>query len=346
MRHGSLLSNAGTVAHLETTREGNKNKFIGADFDINPWQRGGSFSPTTTAYTADRWSIATTSSKQINVTKSVDFPSVAQAGTYGINCLQATYPGTAYSPVAADSFGVLQRIEGYNWIQIAQQPLTISFWVKSSKAGIYSLTLRNSGNDRSCIKEYVINTVNTWEYKALTFPASPADGTWLYGGGIGVVAFWSLAMGSNFRTATLDAWQSGFYNASSNQVNWLDTTAASFKLALPQIEAGSIATPFERRSIVDELNLCYRYYVRLYTSTRFNATGATQYTSHNIMLPSPMRAAATTALITTGTRSLVTSVSLNGANASFPGGARVELISSGAGDAYSLNDFWALDAEI
>jgi hypothetical protein len=52
--------------------------------------------------------------------------------------------------------------------------------------------------------------------------------------------------------------------ATDAQVNGLDSTDNNFWLTGVQMELGSVATPFESRSIQQELAMCQRYYEKSY----------------------------------------------------------------------------------
>jgi hypothetical protein len=88
-----------------------------------------------------------------------------------------------------------------------------------------------------------------------------------------------------------------------------DTTAGDFLyLAGVQLEAGAVATPFERRPFGTELQLCQRYYWQTSTSTQqFQAFGAQRSTTGAeffIQNPVPMRVAPTIAVNSAGTFSM------------------------------------------
>jgi hypothetical protein len=236
----------------------NRNAIINGDFNI--WQRGTSFTSVAHAtYTADRWLYLKSGSMVHDITWSSDVPTVAQAGRLFSNSLKIDCQ-TVDSSIAATDYAVIrQRIEGHNFIPLAQKEITVSFWVKATKTGVYSVHLINGGDDRSCIKEINVNASNTWEFKTLNFPASPATGTWNYANGIGLQLGFTLASGSTFQT-TPNTWQTGNFFGSSNQVNACDSTSNDLFIAGVQLEAGSVATPFEYRTIQQELFLCQRYY--------------------------------------------------------------------------------------
>jgi len=148
--------------------------------------------------------------------------------------------------------------------------LTLSFWVKSNKTGIYSIVIRKTDTTAyHFVHEYTISSADTWEKKTITI--SPTAGSTSFitasGGAIandngsGLHIGWNLAFGSTYNGATNNAWSSNTSHfATSNQVNWMDSTSNNFYLTEVQLEVGSQGTPFEHRSFADELFRCQRYY--------------------------------------------------------------------------------------
>lgn len=257
-----------------TFPSGFKNKIIGGDFTVNPWQRGTSFTaPASTAYTADRFRIGYSMDGVVNVLKTADAPTAVQAGVYTQHCLHVDVT-TADASIAAGQYCIIgQRVEGLNaasfgFGQSGTRYVTLSFWHKHTKTGTYCVALMNEAGTRSYVAEYVQDTTDTWEKATLTIPVD-TTGTWLYTTGIGVNVEFAIAAGSTYQT-TAGAWAAGLYLASSNQVNALDSTANNFKIALVQLEAAPSATftgtPFETRSAGQELALCQRYYYRIQPS--------------------------------------------------------------------------------
>lgn len=256
-----------------------KNAIINGEFTV--WQRGINFTSVTSgAYTADRWQYAKSGSMVHNIERLTgDTPTVAQAGRFTDTCLLVdctTVDGT----IAAGDYAVVQQIvEGYNFLPLAQRPFTLSFWHKHTKTGTYCVAFKNSAADRSYVAEYTQDVSDTWEKATVTVTASPSAGTWDYTNGIGLTVAFAIAAGTTLHT-TANAWQSGNYAATANQVNACDSTSNNFKLALVQLEAGSVATEFEARTYEHELALCQRYFEKSFGAATAPANGTgTQYWS-------------------------------------------------------------------
>lgn len=236
----------------------NRNAIINGDFNI--WQRGFSFTSVASGtYTADRWVYSKDGTMVHDITRSTDTPTVAQAGRLFLSSLKIDCQ-TAQASIGATNFAsIKQIIEGYNFLPLAQKAMTLSFWVKATKTGIYNASLRNLGNDRSYVFDIAINTSSTWEQKIITIPASPSAGTWDYANNAGLSLTIHLACGTTFQ-GTANAWLTGNFAATANQVNACDSTSNDFFITGVQLEAGSVATPFEYRTIQQELSLCERYF--------------------------------------------------------------------------------------
>ena len=165
----------------------------------------------------------------------------------------------------------LQKIEGQNLQQIAKgtssaQPITLSFYVKSNKAGTYSVNARDRDNDRFCYKSYTIDSANTWERKSVTFPAD-TTGALDDDNANSMDIEWWVAAGSTYNSGTTTgAWGSNVNanRAAANTVNIGTSTDDEWLITGIQLEIGEQATPFEHRSFGDELQKCQRYFCKTY----------------------------------------------------------------------------------
>jgi len=176
---------------------------------------------------------------------------------------------TADSSIAsADYYSFQQTIEGYNIIQTGYgtsdaKRLTLSFWVRSSVTGKYSVTCFNNGGTEGYLNTFNISSADTWQKVELSW-VGRTSGTWLKTNGAGMIIRFDLGGGSSGH-GTADQWTttSGYGNTrTADSVDWIATNGATFYMTGVQLEVGEQATPFEHRSFGDELFSCQRYYQR------------------------------------------------------------------------------------
>uniref|UniRef100_A0A6M3XJX2 Uncharacterized protein n=1 Tax=viral metagenome TaxID=1070528 RepID=A0A6M3XJX2_9ZZZZ len=285
----------------------NKNAIINGDFNI--WQRGTSFSSiASNSYSADRWRYVEVSDSVHTVSRDTDVPTQSESEHQSNYSLKLDCTTIDASIAAGDQIFLDHKIEGYNFAPFVGRATTLSFWVKSVKTGIYCVAFVNSGSDRSYVVEYTINSASTWEKKTITLTFDYSGGTWNYIDGIGIRVVFAIATGSTYQT-TANAWQSGNYIATSNQVNGADSADNNFWLAQVQFELGSVATDFEYRQFGDELARCQRYYWKTFPyatapaqnldslngaiGVYVSVAGANGYANKRIQFPVVMRGAPT-----------------------------------------------------
>jgi len=255
-----LTFNDGSAQTTAATGFGFKNRIINGAMVIDQRNAGASVTPTAdSTYTLDRWKIR-------NGGAAGRF-SVIQSSTSAANfptsvLLTVT---TTSTPSGTEFYGLEQDVEAYNmadfgWGTANAQPVTVSFQVRSSLTGTYCVSLRNSAADRSYVAEFTINSANTFETKTITIPAI-TTGTWLSTNGAGILFMVCLGSGAT-REGTANSWQSSNIVATSNQVDWINTSSATFYITGVQLEKGSTATSFDYRPYGTELALCQRYYYR------------------------------------------------------------------------------------
>jgi hypothetical protein len=241
-----------------------KNYIINGNMSIS--QRNLTFtSIADSTYMMDRFQYLKSGAMVHTVTRDTDVPTFAEAGYLFQNSLRLnlTTPDTAIA--ATDYNWITQKIEGYNFANLAQKPFTLSFWVKATLPGIYCVSFGNIAGDQNIPYEYTINAANTWEYKTVTVAASPAAGTWNYTSGIGLYVRFILAAGANFQFPA-GTWGSGNRWATANQINGVNTGATDFRLTGVMVNEGSQALSFRLfgGDFQGEVDACQRYYEKTY----------------------------------------------------------------------------------
>ena len=237
----------------------NRNKIINGSMMIH--QRGDASATGSAAYlSCDRFLTNNGSGAQVAVTKSTDTPDGFSASTKW-DCT------TADSSVAAGEYFIIQqRIEGQNVQDFAKgtssaKQFAVSFYIKATKTGVYTVELEDVDNSRHCSKTITVSDTN-WNRYTLIYPADTTGAFNNDNGNSLSLNFWLIA-GSNFTSGTLQssAWGTGnTTRASSSNVNGFDSTSNDFLLTGVQLEVGSVATDFEHKSFAQELALCQRYF--------------------------------------------------------------------------------------
>lgn len=235
----------------------NRNRIINGDMRIDQRNAGAAVTFNTAAtYLVDRWTQNNGGGATITGQQSTTAPS----GFTNSLLVTATTGG---APSAGQARLFRQIIEGFNiadlgWGSASAQPITVSFWVRSSATGVFCCYVTNASYNRSQVQTFNITSAGTWEYKTVTF-SGDTSGTWGTGNGPGIEFGLDVGSGSNFE-ATVGAWNSGWYIRTAGAVILSATTNANIYLTGVQLEVGDTATPFEHRSYGQELALCQRYY--------------------------------------------------------------------------------------
>jgi hypothetical protein len=314
-----------------------RNRVINGSMVID--QRNSGASGTTNGYTIDRWAYN---------------GSQASKGTWGQNLNSVATPvgfpnylgfqsSSAYTLLAADTFAFYQPIEGFNFADLgfgtaSAQTVTISFVVYSSLTGTFGGTLKNVASTRSYPFAYSIPTANTWTSIAITIPGD-TSGTWVgsTNAGSAFVQF-GLGNGSTY-SGTAGAWSSSNFVSATGAVSVVSTNGATFYVTGVQLEAGSVATPFEKLPYSETLILCQRYYSIINNNLQSGAVGYALATAY---FPVTMR---TTPSLTTISSGVQVNATFNGAGSVTNNSLYFQIITSSAGG-YIVNFSIALSAEI
>ena len=238
---------------------GGKNRIINGDMRIDQRNAGASVTcPAGASYVTDRFVIQ--GSVASKFTGQQNAGSVTPPAGF-TNYLGLT-SSSAYTPSSSDFLMFQQWVEGLNtadlgWGTANAKAVTVSFWVRSSLTGTFVGSLNNSDYTRSYPFTFSIPSANTWTQITKTI-AGDTSGTWLTTNGRGIGLHFNMGTGTTYQ-GTANAWNGGFYVSTSGVVDIVGTSGATFYITGVQLEAGSVATPFEHRQYGQELALCQRY---------------------------------------------------------------------------------------
>ena len=270
------------TATAKLTNRLNRNLITNGDMRIN--QRYGTSSSTEKdRVTVDRWRESNPGASGMSHQTVTDGPPGFEYSE------KMTMGSSAYSTGSTNSMFFQQTIEALDCAHLqlgtsGAKKYTLSFWVKASIAGTYSLASGNtssggwtgSGNTtRSFITTYTVSQANTWEYKTITFTGD-TSGTWNRNdtnGGLSII--FDLGSGSAHE-GTAGQWNSGDNFRVQNSVLMGPTANSTWQITGVQLEDSDYATEFEHRNYSEELLRCQRYYevVRMSTGTAmFHAAG-------------------------------------------------------------------------
>ena len=211
----------------------------------------------------DRYKTYTNNSGAYTVSQDTDVPTDYSFGRFR-NSYKVDVTTADTSIGASDLIRVEQDIEAQDisnsgWDYTSSNgKLTLSFWVKSVKAGTYVVVVQTAdGTAHSYALEYTLSA-NTWTHVTKTIPGN-SNLTIDDDNGVGLRIHWILCSGSD-NNLTADTWTSGLKYGTTNQANLFDSTSNNWYLTGVQLEVGDTATTFEHRSHGDELRRCQRYY--------------------------------------------------------------------------------------
>ena len=173
---------------------------------------------------------------------------------------------TADTSIAAGELAIIrQHFEGQDLQHLKKgtsdaEQVTVSFYVKASSALPFGLELFDSDNNRQITK--LFTTTTSWVRHEITFPADTTGAFNNDNARSLDLSFWIHA-GSTYAGGTLNSTafaSTTTANRAAGIDSFFSSTDNEFFLTGVQMELGSQATPFEHRSVGEELALCQRYY--------------------------------------------------------------------------------------
>jgi hypothetical protein len=275
-----LADDAVTVAKMnDSAYLANRNMIINGAMQIH--QRGTTAAGSATnIYTPlDRWQLVQGSSFNFDVTASINSTTVNTSE--GFQTALKITPDSTQTPTGSENATIAYRLEGYDCQRLQQggadaHTFTLSFYAKAvNKTGVYSVCCIKkdaAGSGRYQVKEFTLTTA--WVRQEITFEADTT--ALIRNSNQGDLNFYfNMASGPDDLVAPTTAWATGGgIAASTNQVNFMDSTSNEFHITGAQLEVGSNATPYEHKTFGQELAACQRYYNKTFAYATAPANGA------------------------------------------------------------------------
>lgn len=156
-------------------------------------------------------------------------------------------------------FGIDQRLEGFNVFDLRGKQVALSFIFNTNLSGTYSVAVRDSNGTQSYVTT-ITAVANTPQQVSIPLAAIPSAADVPNTSAIGMRINVGALNTGTFQTATLNAWQSGNFFTATGATNWGATAGNFIELTNLQLEEGTVATDFIRRSYGVELALTQRYF--------------------------------------------------------------------------------------
>ena len=269
------INNTDGTCTANLTNRTNKNLIINGDMRIA--QRG--VSSTSDGYqTVDRFKVddggqdAALTRAQVAVTSGGAYDSGFR------KCLKITNGNQTGGAGVDDYIQILTDLEaqdlansGWNFPS-ASSFITLSFWIKSSVAQVFSGSLRTrDGTSYSYKFDTPSLSANTWTKVTKTIPGN-SNLTFADDNGSGLQIFIYPFIGTTYTTSNSDTetWVTAGNNYANDMTStWWTTNGATFELTGVQLEVSDHATSFQYRSFAEELALCQRYFCKSFNIDTF-----------------------------------------------------------------------------
>ena len=182
-----------------------------------------------------------------------------------------SYDCTATSSHADRYLMTIYRMEGFdcqvfNYGTANAKTVTLSFWIKCSKAGNFQVNFENEQNpDAGYQTQQTINNAGQWEKKVVTIPGDTNKAfTWTTAKAMCFDIVYS-AYGTYASGTPTAAWSALANEQRGGHCNMdlFDSTSNYVRITGVQLEIGSTATEFEHLPYQVELARCMRYYEKL-----------------------------------------------------------------------------------
>ena len=225
-------------------------------------QRGTSFASVGNVYTLDRFEFyKQNSGAAFTVTQSSVTDLAGFANALKVDCTTADTSLASNEQAYISYKAEGQDLQRFQKGHATALGFTLSFYVKTNKTGLYTVSMFDRDNTRKVNGSYTVADAN-WNRYTINFPAD-TTGKFDDDNASSLEIFFNLYAGSDTNTGTLsETWAaSADAGSTTGQVNFADSTSNDWEITGIQLETGSgAATDFKHRSYGDELQRCKRYF--------------------------------------------------------------------------------------
>ena len=242
----------------------NRNVIINGAMQVA--QRGTSFASVGNVYTLDRFQMyKQNSGAAFTVTQSSVTDLAGFSNALKVDCTTADTSLASNEQGYVSYFAEGQDLQRFQKGYSTALGFTLSFYVKTNKTGLYTVTMFDRDNTRKVNGSYTVADTG-WNRYTISFPAD-TTGKFDDDNASSLEIFFNLYAGAATNTGTLsETWAaSADAGSTTGQVNFADSTSNDWEITGVQLEVGDTATDFEHRSFGDELARCQRYFCRTYT---------------------------------------------------------------------------------
>ena len=257
---GSVTSRLDTVGAASGSFGIGRNVIVNSAMMIS--QRGTSFASVGNVYTLDRFLFyKQNAGSAFTVSQSSVTDLAGFANALKVDCTTADTSTASNEQAYIGYKAEGQDLQRFQKGHATALGFTLSFYVKTNKAGVYTVKMFDRDNSRDVSGSYTVADAN-WNRYTINFPAD-TTGKFDDDNASSLEIFFNLVNGSDTQGGTLNtAWRSvADASGATGQVNFSDSTSNDWEITGIQLETGSgAATDFEHRTFGDELARCQRYF--------------------------------------------------------------------------------------
>ena len=238
---------------------GRHNRLCNGDFRIDQVNAGAAVTPAANAYVCDNAFLIISAASKLTTQR------VSGSLTKYPWSLK-TSTATAYTPGTSEKNHLNMFIEGLDfgdllWGTNNAKPITISFTIKVNRAGKYGFSLCAVAGYPCFV---FTKTLVAGENEVVQVISGCTTGTWSTLNVASLVLRFDLGCGATYHTTQPEAWISSNVLTTADCVQAIATQGNSYEISGVQVEAGTVATPFEFLPYQQALAWCQRYFQKSY----------------------------------------------------------------------------------